>query len=411
MTTNNSNSINLKTGWAAIWSMTIAVAGLIIAEFLPAGVLTPMASDLHISEGMAGQAVSASAIFATLTSLLIAYVTRRFNRRTVLLVLSFLLTVSSLIVALAPNFLFLLTGRVLLGIAVGGFWSMAAAITIRLVPDEQVPKALSIIFGGSSFAAVLAAPLGSFLENIIGWRNVFFIAAAVGLVAFIWQFIVLPSLTPTKNVKLRTTIDVIRKPQFLAAMFAIAFIFCGRFASFTYLRPFLEQTTGVHANWVTVVLLTFGLSYFAGNAFAPTIIRKNLRFGLWFPPLALALVALALIQFGTSLGATIFLVFLWGSLFGPVAPSWTTWVARKAPEQAETGGGLYVASIQGAAAIGSILGGIAFDFKGSTGVFILTGLSWFASATLVYFKISNPTISKQSESTLNVAEAKLIVQE
>jgi predicted MFS family arabinose efflux permease len=143
--------------WNAVWALTIGVAGLIIAEFLPAGVLTPLAHDLQISEGMAGQAVTMTSVFAVITSLLVAYVTRNIDRRKVLLGLSFLLSISSVMVAFAPSFGFLLAGRVLLGISLGGFRSMATAITIRLVPESDVPKALSIIFGGSSFASVLAA--------------------------------------------------------------------------------------------------------------------------------------------------------------------------------------------------------------------------------------------------------------
>src|SRR4051812_5579065 len=97
MANESQTQTNQPTGtWNAIWSMTIGVAGLIIAEFLPAGVLTPMANDLGISEGMAGQAVTVTSIFAVITSLLIAYVTRNLNRRIVLLTLSFLLGCSSL---------------------------------------------------------------------------------------------------------------------------------------------------------------------------------------------------------------------------------------------------------------------------------------------------------------------------
>src|SRR6266576_2509126 len=181
--------------WNAVWSLTIGVCGLIIAEFLPAGMLTPMAKDLGISEGLAGQAVTATSIFAVVTSLLIAFLTRRLNRRTVLLSLSILLALSSLIIAL------------------GGFWSMATAISIRLVPGSDVPKALALIFGRSSFASVLAAPLGSYLGSIVGWRNVFLFAAAVGVLAFIWQWVALPSLKPNGTTKLGTTIDVLKAPE------------------------------------------------------------------------------------------------------------------------------------------------------------------------------------------------------
>jgi predicted MFS family arabinose efflux permease len=217
----------------------------------------------------------------------------------------------------------------------------------------------------------------------MGWRNVFLIASGVGLLALIWQWIALPSLKPLGATRLRTTIDVIRVPGFAAALFAISFVFCGRFASFTYLRPFLEQTTHANANWVSIVLFVFGLSYFVGNSFAPGMIRRDIRRALFIPPVALAAIAVGLLLLGQSLAATVVLVFLWGAFFGPVAPGWSTWVARKVPEQAETGGGLYVAAVQFAAAIGASVGGLAFDFSGSKGVFILSGAAWALSAVVV----------------------------
>src|SRR5207247_8744256 len=82
--------------WNAVWSLTIGVSGLIIAEFLPAGMLAPMAKGLGISEGLAGQAVTATAILAVVTSILIDFLTRRLKRRTVLLSLSLFLASSRL---------------------------------------------------------------------------------------------------------------------------------------------------------------------------------------------------------------------------------------------------------------------------------------------------------------------------
>ncbi|RYZ63988.1 MAG: MFS transporter, partial [Proteobacteria bacterium] len=81
--------------WAGVWAMTFCVSGIMIGEFLPAGLLTPMARDLNISEGMAGQAVTATSIFAVISSLLVAYITRNFDRRKVMIVLSSFLAISS----------------------------------------------------------------------------------------------------------------------------------------------------------------------------------------------------------------------------------------------------------------------------------------------------------------------------
>lgn len=130
-----------------------------------------MASDLGVSEGTVGQAISVTAAVAMIASLFTALVTQRIDRRWVLITFSVLLTVSNLIVAYSPNFIILLIGRVLLGIGIGGCWGMVAATAMRLVPKNLLPKALSIIFGAVSVATVLAAPLGGFFGVVCRFKS------------------------------------------------------------------------------------------------------------------------------------------------------------------------------------------------------------------------------------------------
>src|SRR4051812_18315355 len=143
---NSAIELTLKPAWNAVFAVSLGVSGLIISEFLPVSLLTPMAKDLSITEGVAGQAISVTAVIAMIASLLIAVITQRLNRRWVLLTFCVLQITSNLLVAYAPNFALLLLGQVLLGIGLGGFWGMAAATAMRLVPESLVPKALSLIF-------------------------------------------------------------------------------------------------------------------------------------------------------------------------------------------------------------------------------------------------------------------------
>jgi predicted MFS family arabinose efflux permease len=372
-----------KPAWKAIVAIALGVAGLIIAEFLPAGMLTPMARDLGITEGMAGQAVTATSIFAVLTSLLLAFVTRKLNRRHVLLTLSIMLVGSNFLVAYASSFPILLAGRVLLGIALGGFWSMAAATAARLVPAADLPKAIAIIFGGSSLASVFAAPLSSFLGNVIGWRHVFLLSGALSLAALVLQALTIPSLKPIGKTEFRTLFTVLQKTQFASGMLAVALVFCGHFAAFTYIRPFLEHTTTVSASALSAILLTFGVANFIGTSFAGALVARNLRGAQFLLPLLLSVAGLGLLAFGTSVSVTTVLIFVWGALMGPISVLWSAWVTRRVPEHAETAGGVFVAAIQLSAAVGALLGGSVFDSFGSTGVFSLSALSWLLSAVLV----------------------------
>src|SRR5690606_39245711 len=284
--------------WGAVVSMGLGVFGLVGAEFLPASLLTPMAWELGVSEGLAGQAVTATAVIGFATSLSITAVTRRIDRRLVLLAFSLLLVLSNLLVAVAPNLLTLLAGRLLLGVALGGFWTLSAAVIMRLVPERLVPTALSIQLSGLSAATIFAAPVGAYLGAAQGWRMVFLAAAALGLLVFLFQFLTLPSLPPRGQARFKSLFEVLSRRHVSRAMLAILLIFVGHFAFFTYIRPFLEGVTGLEAGAVSLILLVFGIANFLGNYLAAYLLGRSMRLTLTIMPLLMGSLAFTLSSFG-----------------------------------------------------------------------------------------------------------------
>ncbi|WP_315834967.1 MFS transporter [Bradyrhizobium prioriisuperbiae] len=358
--------------WGAVGAMTLGVFGLVTAEFLPASLLTPMAADLGITEGLAGQAVTATAAVAMVTSLLISAATRRIDRRRVLLAFSVLLIISNLIVAFAPSLSWLLLGRVLLGAAIGGFWTMSAAVAMRLVPQALVPRALSMIFSGVSAATILAAPVGSYLGDMIGWRNVFLIATALGVVTLVTQVFTLPSMAPSGDSRLRTLVDVLVRPGVGLGMLAAMLVFTGHFAFFTYIRPFLESVV-VGISVVSAILLGFGVANFLGTLLAGPLLERSLRLTLLAMPLLMGVLGLSLVAPMNAVADAV-MVVLWGLAFGAVPVAWSTWLTRTVPDQAESAGGLLVAAVQLAITLGAAGGGMLFDLSGITGVFTASAL-------------------------------------
>ncbi len=168
--------------WSGVFAMTLCVFALIASEFMPVSLLTPIAVDLSISEGMVGQGIAISGAFAVITSLTISRVVGNMNRKTLLLLLTALMAVSGTIVALAQNYMVYMIGRALIGVVIGGFWSMSAAMAMRLVPPSDVPRAMAIFNSGNALAMVIAAPLGSYLGSIIGWRGAFFLFSSCGYI-------------------------------------------------------------------------------------------------------------------------------------------------------------------------------------------------------------------------------------
>ena len=372
-----------KPAWGAVFSLTLGVFALVTAEFLPASLLTPMAATLGVTEGLAGQAVTATAAVAMVTSLLIATLTRNIDRRRVLLAFSVLLIASNLLVAYAPSLAAVLAGRVLLGIAIGGFWTMSAATAMRLVPEAMVPRALSLMFSGVSLATIAAAPLGSYFGALIGWRQVFVLAVGLGVLALLWQLATLPRMPPKGGTSLRTLIDVLQRPGMGRGMLACLLVFTGHFAFFTYLRPFLEGVTGMGINGLSAILLGFGVANFLGTSLASILLERSLRLTLLAMPLLMALIGFALVMLGRVPVAHAVLVSLWGMAFGAVPVAWSTWITRTVPDEAESGGGLIVAAVQLAITLGAAAGGAIFDMSGAKGVFAASALILVAATLLI----------------------------
>lgn len=373
-----------KPAWRAVWSLGLGVFGLITAEFLPASLLTPMASSLGVTEGVAGQTVTATALVALVTGLLITSATKSIDRRWVLMFFTLLQIVSSLLVAFAPSLQVLLLGRLLLGVAIGGFWAMSTATAMRLVPAKDVPKALSIIFAGVSIATVVAAPLGSYLGSLIGWRNVFILCVIPGVLALFWQLWVLPSMRPENSGSLGTLFKVLRRPGMVGGLLATIFIFSGHFAFFTYLRPFLETVGRANVETISLILLGFGVANFIGTSIAGYLLARNLRLTLALVPFAMGVLALTMVAYGHLPLVDGLLVTLWGFAFGLVPVGWSTWLATTVADEAESAGGLMVASIQLAISAGAAGGGLVFDMNGANGVFTASGVLLVAAMVMVF---------------------------
>lgn len=370
--------------WSGVFAMTLCVFALIASEFMPVSLLTPIAVDLSISEGMVGQGIAISGAFAVITSLTISRVVGNMNRKTLLLLLTALMAVSGVIVALAQNYTIYMIGRALIGVVIGGFWSMSAAMAMRLVPPSDVPRAMAIFNSGNALAMVIAAPLGSYLGSIIGWRGAFFCLVPVALLALIWQWISLPvmQVTTDKTDKATSILGLLRNPIVMIGMLAVSLFFMGQFSLFTYVRPFLETITQVNISTLSLILLGIGVMGFIGTCVITIFLERRFYATLIVIPILMAAIAATLIFFGTSTMVVAVLLGLWGFLATAAPVGWWSWLARTLPEQAEVGGGLMVAVVQLAIALGSTVGGILFDHSGYQATFVFSAVILVISAFL-----------------------------
>lgn len=353
--------------WAAIASLTLGVFGLVTAEFLPASLLTAMAADLNISAGAAGQTVTATALVGAVAAPSIPLLTRRFDRRQVMVALTVLLVLSNVLAVMAESLAVLLAARVILGVALGGFWSMAAALAMRLVPDRLFARAMSVILTGVSVATVCAAPIGAWMGEVWGWRSAFVAAGVLSLVTLTAQWLTLPRLPPKDNPDLRVLGELLTRPGVRVALLAVLLVISGHFAGFTYIRPLMENVTHLPVSAISAILLGYGIGGFFGNLAGGFLAERSERRAILAGGSLIVVLAASLLMAGSSAWVTAIAVVLWGFAFGAFPVGFQTWIVRAAPDHAEGAGGLLVAAFQIAIASGAIGGGMLVDHIGALG--------------------------------------------
>jgi predicted MFS family arabinose efflux permease len=273
-------------------------------------------------------------------------------------------------------------GRALIGVVIGGFWSMSAATAMRLVPAARVPRALAIFNGGNALATVIAAPLGSYLGSIIGWRGAFFCLIPVAAIALAWQWISLPAMTAARSNESGSMFRLLKRRTIVLGMAACGAFFMGQFALFTYVRPFLETVAHANVSTLSLILLGIGVAGFIGTATIGVFLRRSVYRALIVIPVLMAVIALALIPFGAWVGGVAVLLALWGLLATAAPVGWWSWIAETMPNDAEAGGGLMVAVVQLAIALGSTAGGMLFDSSGYRSTFVASAAVLLAGAFL-----------------------------
>ncbi|WP_374778182.1 MFS transporter [Streptomyces sp. NBC_01310] len=339
-------------------AVALGIFCVITSELLPVGLLTPVGADLGVSDGTAGLMVTVPGLVAGLCAPLVTVGAGRLDRRFVLCVLIALMAAANLAAALAPAFAVVLAARLLVGVSVGGFWAIAGGLAVRLVPERHVGRATALVFGGVPTASVLGVPAGTLLGELGGWRTAFAAVGVLGLVTLAALLLLLPPLPPTRHIRFPELPALLREnPAVRTGVLVTFLVVTGQFAAYTFVRPILQDVSGIDAGFVSTLLLGYGLAGVAGNFLAGA--RDAYRTLLVVSASLTVILALIAVLPGPVAGTTLLLA--WGLVYGGVSVSLQSWMIKAAPAAAEAASSLMVAVFNLAIAAGALCGGLAVD--------------------------------------------------
>ncbi|MGY4238347.1 putative MFS family arabinose efflux permease [Bradyrhizobium sp. USDA 4449] len=312
--------------WAAILAIATGAFALVTSELLPVGLLPGISHDMAVTEGVAGFMVMVPGLVAAIAALLTLEVARDFDRRLVMCALLVLLAASNAVVAISESYLFLIVGRILLGVAIGAFWTVGASLGPRLRSGDEGKSATNIIFSGISLGTVAGVPAGAVIGALVGWRQAFWLCAALALTVTLALTFLMPSVRPKTATGLRILPTLIRRSRIRIGIAALIFGIGGQFSAYTYIAPFLSSFSGVGADSIGEVLLAYGVAAFLGNLAGGWAAAKAVRTTLVIVPFVLGCAIALLCLANTNSTIAIGCVVLWGFSYGAMPVAMLNWM-------------------------------------------------------------------------------------
>ncbi|MFE3999795.1 Cmx/CmrA family chloramphenicol efflux MFS transporter [Nocardioides sp. YIM B13467] len=388
----------------ALYMLALAVFVMGTSEFMLAGLLPAIATDLDVTVGTAGLLTSAFAIGMVIGAPLMAAFARRWPPREALLVCLLLFAACHVIAAVTPVFSLLLTARVLSALANAGFLAVALATATTLVSEDRKGRALAILLSGTTIATVAGVPAGALLGAAAGWRTTFWaisllcVPAAIGIVRGVADRRSRADAS-TGSPSLRAELGQLRSHRLLLAMILGALVNGGTFAAFTFLAPVVTDTAGLPEAWISVVLVMFGVGSFLGVTLAGRLSDNNpgLVLAIGGPLLLLGWIALALVASVPAL--LVVLVLFQGMLSFGVGSTLIARVLYAASGAPTMGGSYATAALNIGAAAGPVLGalGLATGVGELAPVWVAAGLT---ALTLIVMLLSKTQLRAVSVKTL-----------
>ncbi|MFJ6884856.1 MFS transporter [Streptomyces californicus] len=274
----------------ALLALAVSAFGIGTTEFVMMGLLPNVADDLHTSVPTAGYLVSAYAIGVVLGAPLLTGLGSRVPRKKMLLLLMAVFTVGNLASALAPDFGWLIAGRLLAGLPHGAFFGVGAVVAARLVTEGRQARAVATMFLGLTVANIVGVPAATLLGQHLGWRATFLVVAAIGLAAMAALARLVPHIPVEAHQDVRRELRALGNRQVVLGLLTAVFGFAGVFAVYSYLSTMTTKAMGFGESSVTPVLALFGIGMTLGALAAGPLTDRALRPTLYGSLGALAVV-------------------------------------------------------------------------------------------------------------------------
>lgn len=351
-----------------ILALAISAFGIGSTEFISVGLLPLISSNMDVSISTAGLTVSIYALGVMVGAPVLTTMTAKMNRKNLLMLVMVVFIIGNLISAFAASFAILLTGRVIAAFAHGVFMSIASVIAADVVQPSKRASAIAVMFTGLTVATVTGVPLGTFIGQLFGWRMSFIFIVAIGVIALIANYFLVPkNLSSAKNISLKSIGQVLLNKKIGIVLLMTAFGYGGTFVVYTYLSPMFIKM-GYTANMIVVLLIIYGIMVAIGNTIGGHFANEKPAKAL-FVMFSLQATTLLLLQFTSPNPILGLIVVMLMGFFAFMSVSGlqlyvVELAERYLPETVSMASALNISAFNVGIAMGAFIGGLVTEYIG-----------------------------------------------
>jgi predicted MFS family arabinose efflux permease len=363
-------------------ALAVGIFVLITIEELPIGVLSVMAPDLGVGEGVAGLAVTVPGVLAGAVALCTPVLVRGLDRRLVLVLALLSVVVSCALSTIAPNFAVLLLARLFAGVSIGLYWAVMAIVAIGQVPREHTARALTIAFGGAGGALVLGVPTAAWIGAHIGWRAAFAVVGILAAVVAVLIWVLVEPVRSQERITGRRMLAAARSRGVRYALGLTGLAVVGQFVTYSFVSPVLVERAGVPLTDIGLMLLLYGIAGLIGNFAIAPLLRRSPPAGVVVVVAGTVTALLAVLLVMDSPPIAMLVMPLWGLFVGGISVAVQAFVGSEATEVIEEATALNSAAFNAAIAVGALVGGLILDAAGQ-GPMLLTSVAMVGAGAVL----------------------------
>ena len=369
----------------ALLALFAAAFAIGSSEFVIAGILPSVSSDLGISIPTAGFLVSFYALGVAVGGPVLATFTGRYSRKLLLQIYVAIFIVGYALCALAPNYPMLLAYRVAIALIHGAYFGTAMVVATSVVAENKRGFAVALILSGLTVSNIIGVPVGTAIGTWFGWRMTFWAVAGLGVLSLAAIALLVPADKAPENHQgnLLAEVKALGREPVYSSLAVIVLQTIGQFALFTYISPLLTDVSKIPLDVVPWLLLLFGVGSTIGVLLGGRLADWKLMDSLTGILVLQVLIYFLMVPFATSPYVMGALVLIWGALafaFGAPAQTRILNNTRDAPTLAAN---LIPSAFNVAIAFGAWFGGSLIDRGFSYGVLPWVGVAGGAAAVAV----------------------------